>query len=111
MIGDGTGSPLSVGEPLADGESAADVASEAVADVLGVGDAVGSDAVVSPPSSEPHATTVAATSASPAMATGIRVMGQVCLVVPTKIRATANLRGFRTVRQGEARCLVAPADL
>jgi hypothetical protein len=98
MIGEKTGSSLTVGESLADGDSEAggDV------EVLGVDDAVGSSAVVSSPSSEPHPTTVTATSASPAMATGIRVMRQVCLLLPTKIRTAANHRGFHTVRQGEA---------
>jgi hypothetical protein len=43
-------------------------------------DVLESEAVLSSPSSEPHATAVTATSASPAMAAGIRVMRQVCLV-------------------------------
>ena len=84
MIGEGTGSPLSVGESLADGESAAEAVSEGVVEALGADDAVGSAAVVSSPSSEPHPAIVTAARASPAMATGIRVMRQVCLVLLTR---------------------------
>ena len=93
MIGEGTGSPLSVGESLAEGESEADAVADGDVEVSGVDDAVGSSAVVSSPSSEPHATTVAATSASPAMATGIRVMRQVCLVLPTTSRRRPTFAG------------------
>jgi hypothetical protein len=99
MIGEGTGSALSVGASLADGESEAEGVSDGGVEL---DDLVGSEAVVSSPSSEPHATAVTATSASPAMATGIRVMRQVCLVLPTKIRTASNLRRFHTVREGEA---------
>jgi hypothetical protein len=72
MIGDGTGSSLIVALALGD------------SDVLGLSetdgeageelDVVGSDATGSSPSSVPHATTVAATIASPAMAVGILVL-------------------------------------
>jgi hypothetical protein len=100
MIGEGTGSSLDVSVAVGELDSLG------LSETCGEGDeeldVLGSSAVVSSPSSEPHATAVTATSASPAMATGIRVMRQVCLLLPTKIRTAANLRGFHTVREGEA---------
>ena len=67
-------------EALLDGEA------EAAPEVLG------SDAV-SPLSSLPHAAAVTATSASPAMAAGIRVMPPVCLVFPTRCRRRPTRAG------------------
>ena len=76
-IGEGTGSGLVVSVAL--GEVDALGLSEPEGDA-GALDVLESEAVLSSPSSEPHATAVTATSASPAMAAGIRVMRQVCLV-------------------------------
>ena len=76
---------------------------EADGDAGALDDAAGSSTrCVSSPSSEPHATAVTATSASPAMATGIRVMPPSVPRVAHKIRTAPNLRGFHTVREGEA---------
>jgi hypothetical protein len=111
MIGEGTGSSLSVGESLVDGESDTEAELGGDSELLGVDDAVGSSAVASSPSSEPHATAVTATSASPAMATGIRVMGQVCLVRSTSSRRRPTFAGSTPSGRGRHDVRTSPTEL
>ena len=93
MIGDGTGSPLSVVGPAGD-DSVAGGSALAVGEGEMEPDVVGSVALGLSPPSSPHPTTVTATSASPATAFGIPFMRTVCLLFPpvvlTTLRTAAN---------------------
>ena len=101
MTGDGAASSMAVGIAVAEGDSlglaVADGAPEVELEVDGV---LVSVAVVSSLSSEPHATAVTATSVSPAMATGIRVMLQVCLVMSTTTGRRPTFAGSTASRKG-----------
>jgi hypothetical protein len=115
MIGEDTGSPLSLGDALAEDDSEAEGLSEGDAEVA-ADDALESVAVgSSSPLSVPHATTAPTRNASAAPSHAARhrppeevrsgvgessVMRQVCLLFVTTTRTAPNLSGFHRVRGG-----------